>query len=235
VKYFTPAQISNAIKTRIAALGKPEKAAWLENYVKHSIKSKGVGIPDIREIVKKTADEFNLAEIPLEDQAATIRRLFESTYTEDKLASILFLQLYRCGNYDREILELLSGVLDDKLIADWNVCDWLGVRVISPIIDCHKEKAIEVLSDWNRDDYLWKARLSLVPFAGVQNIDDYQETIYEFSERLIKREERFAKTAVGWILREFSKHDSEFVDDFLQKFSEYSTKEVERNALKYKQ
>jgi 3-methyladenine DNA glycosylase AlkD len=50
---------------------------------------------------------------------------------------------------------------------------------------------------------------------------------------LIRRPERFAKTAVGWVLREYSKTDEEFVLNFLSRHVKYTTSEVKRNALKY--
>jgi 3-methyladenine DNA glycosylase AlkD len=54
-----------------------------------------------------------------------------------------------------------------------------------------------------------------------------------FADVLIRRKERFAKTAVGWVLREYSKKDAEFVLTFLSKHVKYTTSEVKRNALKY--
>lgn len=36
-----------------------EKALWLENYVKHDIKSLGVGIPEIRGILKQFEKTHN--------------------------------------------------------------------------------------------------------------------------------------------------------------------------------
>ena len=38
--------------------------------------------------------------------------------------------------------------------------------------------------------------------------------------KLIRREERFAKTAVGWILRELSKTDKKAVVAFIEKYAQ---------------
>lgn len=45
-------EVSQIIQSRLTALGDEKKARWLENYVKQDIQSKGVGIPQIREVVK---------------------------------------------------------------------------------------------------------------------------------------------------------------------------------------
>ena len=52
-------------------------------------------------------------------------------------------------------------------------------------------------------------------------------------QALIRREERFAKTAVGWILRQFSEHDPSLVRDVIEQDSSYLTAESLRNASKY--
>jgi 3-methyladenine DNA glycosylase AlkD len=73
----------------------------------------------------------------------------------------------------------------------------------------------------------------MVPFARVSSITRHAALIYRFADILIRRKERYAKTAVGWVLREYSKHDKEFVLSFLSKHVKYITAEVKRNALKY--
>jgi 3-methyladenine DNA glycosylase AlkD len=88
-------------------------------------------------------------------------------------------------------------------------------------------------SGGNKSQNLWKARASLVPFAQSKNLERHSETIQQFSTELIKRQERFCKTAVGWVLREYSKIDTKFVTDFLEQFSDWTTKEVIKNATKY--
>lgn len=52
-------------------------------------------------------------------------------------------------------------------------------------------------------------------------------------QTLIRREERFAKTAVGWILREISKHDLSFVNGVIEEELAHFTVESLRNASKY--
>ena len=52
-------------------------------------------------------------------------------------------------------------------------------------------------------------------------------------ENVIRRPQRFAKTSVGWLLRQISKFDLEYVEEFLGNNKSYLTKEVVNNALKY--
>lgn len=210
-----------------------DKALWLENYVKHGIKSFGVGIPEIREIIKQTERDTELNKSSIKVQIEFLNELMRNDYTEPKLAAILYIQLYWKSKPAENILNISSFWFDRKWITDWNVCDWLCVRLLTPILDKEPEVAVSVFAEWNKSLNLWKARASLVPFAQSKNIGRYSKIIQQFSEELIQREERFCKTSVGWVLREYSKNDHKLVTDFLEQNKKWTTKEVTKNATKY--
>lgn len=226
-------QVSQIIQSRLTALGDEKKARWLENYVKHDIQSKGVGIPQIREVVKAVTREQDLTAQPLEVQTGILNDLAAKPFTEDKLAAILYLQLYWKKADAAQLLALTGHWFDQGWINDWNVCDWLCVRLLSPLVDRAPGVTVPVLEEWNSAPYLWKARASLVPFAQCKTIAGHTATIHAFSITLIKREERFCKTSVGWVLREYSRHDPDFVIRFLEEHRPWTTSEVVKNATKY--
>ena len=226
------------IKEKIEAQRNEEKATWLENYVKHDIRSLGVGIPEIRNILKTLNKEngFTLAET--KQQVDMLNDLMKETWTEHKLAAILYIQIFwlkTFGEMDdsEKLMTMISDWFDQTLVFDWNVCDWLCVRILSPLLDRHPDLIIDYLTQWNGAEYLWKARASLVPFAQCKDLSRYQNEIFDFSSELIRRDERFCKTAVGWVLREWSKINSDDVTSFLRDFEPYMTREVVRNATKH--
>lgn len=225
--------ISGNIQNRISSIGKPDKAKWLENYVKHDIKSKGVGIPDIRAIVIKATRDHNLSALEIPEQIDFLNDLMTSEYTEDKLAAILYIQLYWNKINGHEKIALISEWFDKELITDWNVCDWLCVRLLTPMVDDRTEETTKALKKWNTDRNPWKARASLVPFAQSKSLAEHKDILEAFSLELIRRNERFCKTAVGWVLREYSKINPVFVTGFLEENKNWTTKEVLNNALKY--
>lgn len=226
-------KITQEITRSIASISDPSKAQWLINYVKHDIKSRGVGIPEIRKIVIGAQGAHQLTKRPLSEQMEILNGLMGSEYTEDKLAAILYIQLFWKGSYTDETLLLISEWFDNELIFDWNVCDWLCVRILTPMIDASAALTIPALRTWNTDLNLWKARASLVPFAQCKTIGIHKDIVHEFSAVLIQRQERFCKTAVGWVLREFSRIDRDFVTAFLSDYGPYTTPEVVKNATKY--
>lgn len=212
----------------------PQKADWWNGYMKGEIRFVGTGIPEIRKLLKEKNRSEGLDQLPMNQQVGLVNGLMRSDLAEHKLAAILYIQLFWLGNQKNSFLiSLISDWFTDRYIHDWNTTDWLCVKVLTPLVDSGDEQVIWTLKRWNRDPYLWKARASLVPFARSKNIGDHSKSIESFSDILIRREERFAKTAVGWVMHEYSKVDEDFVLSFLSKHVKYTTWEVKRNALKY--
>jgi 3-methyladenine DNA glycosylase AlkD len=211
-----------------------EKAAWWNQYLKGEIPFIGVGTPEIRRIFLERNREFSFGKLPMNRQVSLVNGLMRGDFAEEKLAAILYVQLFWMDRMRSTFLmNLVSDWFDDRFIHDWNTTDWLSVRILTPLVDSGDPKVIWKLKRWNRDPYLWKARASLVAFARASGITGHAKSVERFADILIRREERYAKTAVGWVLREYSKHDPEFVLSFLSQHAKYITAEVKRNALKY--
>ncbi len=212
----------------------PNKAEWWNNYLKGAIAFIGVGTPEIRQLFLDRDREHAFTELSMNKQVSLVNGLMRGSYAEEKLAAILYVQLFWLEKMNSGFLmNLINDWFDDRYIHDWNTCDWLCVRVLAPLIDSADPKVIWKLKQWNRDPYIWKARASLVAFARSRYINQHEKEIAQFSDILIRRKERFAKTAVGWVLREYSREDPDFVLDFLARHASYVTGEVKRNALKY--
>ena len=80
---------------------------------------------------------------------------------------------------------------------------------------------------------MWQARASLVAFVPVAENTDYYPLIERSCQVVTRREERFAKTAVGWILRDVSKHDRAFVERVINENIGHLSRESLKNATKY--
>ena len=206
------------------------KKVWWEKYMKGIIRFYGVGIPDIRKIIK----DREIGLLSTKEQEILADSLISLPHTEEKLASILILQMYWKDKIDlKRQLKLISSWFDKKYIFDWNTCDWLCVRVLTPMVYRNSPIVIDEFRQWNKEKYLWKARASLVPFAQAKNLKIHSDIVRHFCSVLIKRKERFSKTAVGWVLREASTFDKDYVHSFLEEHAEWISREVYKNATKY--
>ena len=215
---------------KIVARANPEKAAWWNNYLKDSIRFIGVGIPDIRKILL----DWHKTGAGNPDYRTTANQLLRQESAEFKLAGILIYQLFLLGKVaNTVILNDIEELFAGGYIFDWNTCDWLCVRVLTPIVNDFSAAEIQRIKGWSRHENYWQARAALIPFAQSSVLKDHYRNLEIEMRVVIKRKERFAKTAVGWLLREISRFDMPFVRRFLRTNQTDLSKEVTLNALKY--
>lgn len=223
-----------ALQASLDRIAVPKTKAWWEKYMRYAIPFRGVGIPEIRKQLAAWRQETGIAAWDEAGQLEIALQLFEAPVAEDKLAGILFLQDYL---YDRfpwqALIERYARLYAEGHIFDWNTCDWFCVRVLGPTIAKHGQPCAEAFAAWKDAPNLWQARSAVVAFVPVAGEASYYPLILDACEVLIRREERFAKTAVGWILRDLSKQDPDRVRAFVEANLGWFSVEVVRNALKY--
>lgn len=196
----------------------------------------GVKMGDIRSILHQWHKAYIQKNLDLNQQFELALALFEGETTEEKLAGTLFLQeiLMPAGAIKcTRDLARLEALFTNRSIYDWNVCDWFCVKVLGPLINRSGNSCAEGISKWRDAGNLWQARASLVAFVPVAEETEYYPHIERSCHTVIRREERFAKTAVGWILRDISRHDQAFVKRVVTENIGHFSVESLKNATKY--
>ena len=225
--------IIQSLQKLLEDISSQKKKQWWEKYMKNVIRFRGVSIPEIRNL-QKDWYKIHLKHFTYEEQVEIAIELFRQDLAEDKLAGILLLQNYLFDKISLEYMIMQYDIIfKEKLIYDWNICDWFCVRVLTNTIKKYGIDAANIISSWKSEEYLWKARASVVSFIGLTKDNRYYSNIFENCGVLIKREERFAKTAVGWILHDIYKTDKQIVFNFIDNNLKYFDKESLKNALKY--
>lgn len=227
-------KLKEKLQSRIAKFADEKRKLWFENYIKHDTKYRGVEIPTIRTELKAWYKQENIDKLPLDEQLDLALSFFEEAYSEDKLAGILFLQLYLYDKFDsKTLLSWFESIFENGYIYDWSVCDWFCTRVLRLMIKANGRGCAEAISKWHTANNVWQARCSVVAFTTLTKENKYTSLLLKSNAKLIKREERFAKTAVGWILRELSKVSKQIVVDFIAEYRQYFSRESHENAIKY--
>lgn len=223
-----------SMQARLDKIASRKTKIWWERYLRNTIEFRGVNLVNIREELQKWYKSEKIDTLDETQQLELAINFFNGNYAEDKLTGILFLQDYLYKNIDWKILvPKFEKLFTDNLVYDWNVCDWFCVRVLGPMIKENGMNCAKAISKWRISTNVWQARASLIAFVGLTKERTYRKHILDSCENLIKREERFAKTAVGWILRVLSKTDKAFVLNFLLSNLTYFNLESLGNAVKY--
>jgi 3-methyladenine DNA glycosylase AlkD len=229
-------KLTEKLQADLKQYANPKTKAWWENYVKGSPPFLGVKMPMIRTVVHHWHKEWVDGQMTGLEQVTLALQLFDGEYTEEKLAGTLFLQeiLLPSGAVEwRRDLDRFAALFTGGKIYDWNTCDWFCVKVLGPLIQENGLACAHHIAGWRQAENLWQARAALVAFVNLAGTDTYYPAIEASCQVLIRRPERFAKTAVGWILREVSKVDEPFVCQVITGNIRHFSAESLKNATKY--
>lgn len=231
-----PDSFDEVISARLLDAGEEKTKAWWESYMKGVVPFYGVNLVDVRSIVKEEFSKHGHADLTTDERLAIGLKLFDGDFAEDKLAGILYLENYATDALDERVIGEFERLFEKELIFDWNVCDWFCVRVLAQVILLSRQAAITV-SQWSKADYLWKARAGLVGFVNIVALNDdtydfHRDLVLKNAPHLITREERFAKTSVGWTLGEMGKVWPEKVQGFVAEHEQSFSNEAKKRALK---
>ncbi len=207
---------------------------WWTRYLKGVIPFRGVGIPTIREVLAEWRADEQLDRLPVAEQFEVALRLLCEPVAEDKLAGILYLQQYLTTAVRwQDALPRYSELYDGGSIFDWSTCDWFCVRVLGPTIAANGVACARAVGAWRSAKNLWRARSSAVAFVNLVADTRFHDLIRKSCAVLIQREERFAKTAVGWVMRELSKHDRALVRRFVDEHEPHFSRESLNSATRF--
>lgn len=225
----------DALRARLRAHADPGRRRWWENYVKDAAPFLGVPMGTIRRELHAWYRERVDGEITPAAQRDLALALLAGRTSEEKLAGILYMQelLLPAGVIDcGDDLTRFAALFDGGQIHDWNVCDWFCIKVLGPLIGARGAGCATRVAGWRDAGNLWRARAALVAFVPLAEERAYYPEIEVSCAVLIRRPERFAKTAVGWILREVAAHDPAFTGAVIDAHLPHFSSESLANATK---
>ncbi len=229
-------QLATSLFRKLQELADTAIKSWWEGYVKDSAPFLGVKMAAIRSCVHQWYNDQVSGELEVDEQLELALQLLRRSYSEEKLAGTLMLQeilipldVVSCS----PTLPKFADLFSDGYIYDWNICDWFSVKVLGPLIIKDGRICAESISAWRSAENLWQARASLVAFIPLAEKVQYYPLIEQSCRVLIRRDERFSKTAVGWLLRDISRYDANYVKRLITENITHFSAESLNNATKY--
>ena len=120
-------------------------------------------------------------------------------------------------------------IRDAVRFCNWGLVDNLAPSVLAPLIDLHPELVPEVVS-WTDSPNQWVRRGATVAFVPlVRRKKKHLGTAYRIASRLFDDEEDLMHKAVGWLLREAGKVDSDRLRTYLLKHGP----KIPRTSVRY--
>jgi 3-methyladenine DNA glycosylase AlkD len=208
---FDPEEAALAVADALRAAGTPDRAAQEKRYLKSELEFFGVTVPELRRVVRAAVRDN-----PGLDQAAMVAwavALWRAPVHERRMAAVEILTLAapRLGAGDLATVERLL-----RESGTWALVDGLAVSVAGEIA-LRDPQSWPVIDRWAADADFWLRRSALLALLrGVRTGRPDLPRFTRYAQPLLAEREFFIRKAIGWVLREISKHDPDWVASWTQ-------------------
>ena len=156
-----------------------------------------------------------------------ILELWNGTHREEMYQALEIAQRYK-KYHNEEAWPLFEILL--RSATNWDTVDGIAPSLIGGLVDKYRyfEKNIW---EWSDDENFWVRRTSLLVHLKHKertNIKLLSQTILKLSHE----KEFFIRKAIGWVLRQYSYTDSQWVSQFVEKYEDKLSGLSKREALK---
>ena len=203
---FDPEAAARAVADSLRALGTPERAAGEKAYLKSDLEFFGVTVPDIRRTVQAAVRSHQ--GLDREAVLAWAAALWREPVHERRMAAVELLTL-AVRRLTADDLPAVAKLLRES--GTWALADGLACNVAGAIA-LRDPSSWPLIDAWAADPVFWVRRsalLALLPGIRAGRPDLARFTRY--AEPMLAEREFFIRKAIGWVLREISRRDPEWV------------------------
>lgn len=204
--------------------GDDEIAVGQAAYMKHKFEFFGIKSPVRREIQKPFLQKSNLPE--KQEAFKIIKQLWNEPQRELHYFAMELLYKYH-KQFEKEDIQLLEYLITHH--SWWDTVDFLAAKPVGAYMKKFPEERDKLIEKWLSSGNMWLQRTCLLFQLKYKDEMDIKK-LMEIIERLNGSKEFFINKAIGWILREYSKTNPQWVIDYVKKTSLHSLSE--REALK---
>ncbi|MCW8328695.1 DNA alkylation repair protein [Photobacterium sp. SDRW27] len=213
------------MQQRMAEAGNAEDAKAMQEYMKTEQPFFGVKAPERKAIFKQAREHTKVSTFI--EYSRLVLWLWSGENREEQYLAMDAAEYYKAFR-TREAFDIYEEML---LGANhWDTVDKISSNLIGPLVKDYRELE-QKLIEWRGSNNMWLRRASLLAHLKHKtetNVPLLEETIL----MLAHEDEFFIQKAIGWVLREYSKAEPEYVSDFVAKHSDKLAPLSKREALK---
>ena len=189
-----------AIVRHLHAHGSPEHAAGVQRFFKEQVQSHGWYTADLRRYARSLHKQLAGEPVLLLDVA---ERLFASPALEEKALAVTMLEpsLKRFGSAEFARFERWLGK-----VSSWADHDALVMYLIGPMLVADPARVKRPLR-WAASPDRWRRRAASVSLIHGIRKGLFEQEAVAVTERLLDDRDDMVQKGLGWLLREWAKHD----------------------------
>lgn len=183
----------------------------MKKYMKGQYEYFGIAAPERAEIFLK---HFEISGFPDKDNIDNIVKLcWEKPEREYQyFAYEVLLRAIKKIKYHN--IELTEYLIINK--SWWDTVDGLSANIAGEYFKLNKNQINHITGRWINSDNIWLKRSALL-FQLKYKKNTNTELLEEYINKCKGSTEFFIRKAIGWVLREYSKTDPLFVENFVNK------------------
>jgi 3-methyladenine DNA glycosylase AlkD len=209
--------VNNAVlyvKESLQSKADPKKAAQMQAYMKTEMPFYGVQKPGLVATVRGLKQEFGTP--ALGELLELTERLWQARHREEKHLALELFKVHRFSHLPELLPRWEQWVREG---AWWDFVDTIATQLVSPTYKNHREVTEPFVRRWSEDSDFWVRRLAILSHLK-HKVETDETLLFEHCLRCAHEKEFFIRKAIGWALREYSKHNPESVAAFLEKHRE---------------
>lgn len=224
-------RLGPTLRPAFEELADPSRAQGQQRYLKTTEPMYGLVTADLRRLVNVNSLEV-LGQSPTEAEILAEVSAFwtEATTRDERRAAIFVLVLPR---YAKALTPTSMGLVKQIVRegAWWDLVDAV-VKVQERMFSAFPAEATALMREWARDPDMWVRRYAIISQLHRKAETD-TELLAECIEANAGDREFFIAKAIGWALRDYARHNPEWVRDFVAAHSEELQPLSKREALKH--
>jgi 3-methyladenine DNA glycosylase AlkD len=216
---MAPVKLQRALRRGLTERRNPERGKQQQTYMKSTMPYAGLAAPELRQFVRELCREYECEDA--QAWLACILKLWrEARVREERYAALEILSLAR---YKKAWLAPEHMELHRELIttgAWWDFVDTIAINSVGALLRDHPTDIKPLIYAWAIDEDLWIRRTSILAQLKFKGATDESLLFYAI-EQSADNKDFFAKKAIGWALREYSKTQHATVIDYVESQREH--------------
>ncbi len=203
------------------------EAKKMSAYMRNQFKFLGIKSPIRKKLQKEIFKEIIK---PKEIDRNFVVEFFEKEYREFQYMVIDYLIKQKNFLVEKDKF-LIRNLITNK--SWWDTVDIISSNLLGHICKKYPNIVNEHILSWINDENMWIRRSSII-FQLRYKEDTNLEVLSKAIKDNLSDDDFFIKKAIGWALREYSKTNSDWVENFISenKLSSLSVKEAEKYIKK---
>lgn len=210
-----------AVRAALEAGADPDRAAGQQRYMKSAMPYYGLTSPELKAALGPLLRDPGFAMGSRDEWAATVEALWDGASHREQWYAAIALARHRPYRawVDSDAMPLWERLIRDG--AWWDVVDDIATHLVRDTLLAASTVEGLRMRDWSGSDSLWVRRASIICQVGARDRLD-QELLSDTIEPNIDDPDFFIRKAIGWALRDHSKHDADWVRRFVAEHSDLS-------------